>query len=256
MVLEKQFSGTTTIKKMIRLKDGVSLIIPVLNEEKTLSTIIEKCSAQPIVKQLVIVNDGSTDNTKNILNSLGRKKNRKVLITILHHQNNKGKGAAIKTGLKQCLGKYVMVQDADLEYSPDEIGALYNEAKKTKNGIIFGTRSHHKKKGYLLAQLGNWYLNRMFNLLFGYQLTDSYTCYKLIPRMIWIKMNLQSSGFEIDAELVGKLGINGYKIKEIPISYFPRKYSEGKKIKWIDLFRATWAAVKVRLGYLHGFALV
>lgn len=229
--------------------NGVSLIIPVLNEEKTLLTIINKCSKQNAVKQLVIVNDGSTDNTRKILDHIQKSGIGKTLITVLHHKHNMGKGAAIKTGLSSCICKYVMVQDADLEYSPDEIKYLFKGAEKTKSGIVFGTRSHHKKKGYLLAQLGNWYLNVMFNFLFGYHLTDSYTCYKLIPRTIWQKMDLQSNGFEIDAELIAKLGINGYQINEIPISYFPRKYSEGKKIKWIDLFKATGAAIKVRLIY-------
>lgn len=229
------------------MKDGVSLIIPVLNEEKYLLTIIAKCSSQLVVQQLVIVNDGSTDGTKSILDKIKKKGNKRQLITILHHEKNIGKGAAIKTGLKKAIGRYVMVQDADLEYSPDEIRSLYNKAEKIENGIVFGTRSYHKKKGYLLAQLGNWYLNLMFNFLFCYRLTDSYTCYKLIPRAIWQKMNLQSNGFEIDAELIAKLGMKRYKINEIPISYFPRKYSEGKKIKWIDLFKATWVAVKIRI---------
>lgn len=232
---------------MTKIKNGVSLIIPVLNEEKTIATIINRCSTQSMVKQLVIVNDGSTDNTRSILNKISKKNNAKLLITVLHHESNLGKGAAIKTGLTKVLGKYVMVQDADLEYFPDEIKYLFNEAEKVKNGIVFGTRSHHKKKGYILAQLGNWYLNLMFNLLFGYNLTDSYTCYKLIPKTIWQQMKLKSNGFEIDAELVAKLGMNGYVIKEVPISYFPRKYSEGKKIKWFDLFRATGAALEVRL---------
>lgn len=230
---------------MIKILDGVSLIIPVLNEEKTLTKIIDKCSSQEEIRQLVIVDDGSTDNTKSILNRIKKKRKKGLLITILHHERNRGKGAAIKTGLKKVLGKYVMVQDADLEYSPDEIKNLFNEAK-TRNKIVFGSRTYHKKKGYLLAQLGNWYLNLMFNFLFGYNLTDSYTCYKLIPRIIWQKMDLKSNGFEIDAELIAKLGMQRYKITEIPISYFPRKYSEGKKIKWIDLFKATWVAVKIR----------
>lgn len=228
-------------------KEGVSLIIPVFNEEKTLKTIIDKCSTQSIISQLVIVNDGSTDDTRDILNIIGKKNSFNPIITVLHHNKNKGKGAAIKTGLEKVLGKYVMVQDADLEYSPEEIKDLYNEAQRIGDGIVFGSRSHHKKKGYLLAQLGNWYLNVMFNLLFGYNLTDSYTCYKLIPRVIWQKMDLKSNGFEIDSELIAKLGINNYKIREIPISYFPRKYSEGKKIKWTDLFKASWIAFKIRL---------
>ncbi|MDO8573438.1 MAG: glycosyltransferase family 2 protein [Candidatus Daviesbacteria bacterium] len=228
------------------MKDGISLIIPVLNEEKTIATIIKKCASQSLVSQLVIVNDGSTDQTRSILNKIRKKNIRNPLITILSHESNMGKGAAIKTGLTEVLGKYVMVQDADLEYSPDEIKYLFNEAQKTKDGIVFGTRSHHRKKGYILAQLGNWYLNLMFNFLFGYHLSDSYTCYKLIPKIIWQKMDLQSNGFEIDAELVAKMGMQGYQIKEVPITYFPRKYAEGKKIKWLDLFKATGVAIKVR----------
>lgn len=245
-----------TVSKKIRInlkvEEGVSLIIPVFNEEKTVSTIIKKCSSQPVVKQLVIVNDGSTDNTRDILNKIvkvRRKYSRGQLVTVIHHPANLGKGAAIKTGLKKVLGKYVMVQDADLEYSPDEIENLFYPAEEAKNGIIFGSRTHHRKKGYILAQLGNWYLNVMFNFLFGYKLTDSYTCYKLMKREIWQKIDLKSNGFEIDSELVSKLGINGYKIKEVPISYFPRKYSEGKKINWMDLFKATIAALKVRINH-------
>ncbi len=225
------------------MKNGVSLVIPVLNEEKTIAAIIDKCSRQPMVKQLIIVNDGSSDNTQSILDKIVRKK---PIVTVLHHKQNLGKGAAIKTGLTKVSGKYVMVQDADLEYSPSDIKYLVSEAEKTKNGIVFGTRSHHKKKGYLLAQLGNWYLNLMFNLLFRLNLTDSYTCYKLMPRSVWLKLDLKSNGFEIDSELLAKLGINGFKVKEIPISYFPRKYSEGKKINWLDLFKATWVAFKIR----------
>ncbi len=232
---------------MIKVQNGVSLIIPVLNEEKTLAEIINKCSKQPVVKQLVVVNDGSTDRTRSILDKISKKNSRNPLITVLHHESNLGKGAAIKTGLARVLNKYVMVQDADLEYSPDEIKYLFNEAERTEGGIVFGTRSHHRKKGYLLAQLGNWYLNVMFNFLFGYHLTDSYTCYKLIPKDIWKEIDLKSNGFEIDAELIAKLGMKNYKIGEVPITYFPRKYSEGKKINWLDLFKATGAAIRVRL---------
>lgn len=230
----------------LKINQGVSLIIPVFNEEKTLQTIIERCSSQPVVKQLVIVNDGSTDKTRVILDKITKKSHKKV-VTILHHGKNLGKGMAIKTGLRKVLGKYVMVQDADSEYSPEEIINLFNEAEKLKDGIVFGTRSYHKKKGYLLAQLGNWYLNVLFNTLFKFNFTDSYTCYKLIPRKIWNELKLVSNGFEIDSEMISKLGIKGYKIAETPISYHPRKYSEGKKIKWIDVIKATIVAFKVKL---------
>lgn len=234
--------------KLIRQLKGVSLIIPVLNEEKTLETIVERCSKQKVLKQLVIVNDGSTDRSREVLEKL-KKRSFKIkgpLITVIHHKINMGKGAAIKTGLMNTLGEYTMVQDADLEYYPEEIVKLYDRAVKSRDGIVFGTRTRGKNKGYLLAQLGNWYLNTMFNFLFGLNLTDCYTCYKLMPNKIWQKLNLKSNGFEIDSELVARLGVRRLKIVEEPISYNPRKYSEGKKIKWVDLIKATTAALNVR----------
>lgn len=230
----------------MKIKSGVSLIIPALNEEKTLQTILKRCSKQPVVSQIIVVNDGSTDDTKEILTRIRRSNLLDELLTVIHHKKNLGKGAAIKSGLKKVLGKYVMVQDADLEYSPEDIIKLFNKAEKTKDGIVFGARSHYKKKGYLLAQLGNAYLDTMFNMLYGYKLTDAYTCYKLIPRKIWQKANLSENGFQIDSELISKLGLMGYEIKEVPISYNPRKYSEGKKIGWIDLIKATVVAFKIR----------
>jgi len=138
-----------------------------------------------------------------------------------------------------------MVQDADLEYSPEEIINLYQVAEKSKDGIVFGKRIY-KQKGYFLAKVGNLYLNLMFNTICGLKLTDAYTCYKMIPRKIWQDLKLRSTGFEIDAELIAKLGKKGYQIVEIPISYHPRKYDQGKKIRWTDAVKATTAALKVR----------
>lgn len=227
---------------------GVSLIIPVFNEEKTLETIVNRCFKQNVLRQLVIVNDGSTDKSERVLERIKRRfVSKSPQITIIHHKKNMGKGAAIKTGLVHDLGEYTMVQDADLEYYPEEIAKLYKRANKVGKGIVFGTRTRGKNKGYLLAQIGNWYLNTIFKILFGLDLTDSYTCYKLMPTKIWKELELESNGFEIDAELVAKLGVKGYKILEVPIFYNPRKYSEGKKIKWIDLIKATLVAIKVRL---------
>ncbi len=227
---------------------GVTLIIPVLNEEKTLSKIIQRCLQQKIVSQLIVVNDGSTDKTGKILASLKQgNTSRNPRLTIIHHPKNMGKGTAIKTGIKKALGKYIMVQDADLEYSPEEIINLYKAAEKSKDGIVFGNRTTNKKKGYLLAQLGNWYLNKMFNLMFSFKLMDSYTCYKLMRKKIWLELGLKSNGFEIDSELVAKLGVKKYQIIEVPISYNPRKYAQGKKIKWLDLIKATIVALNVRL---------
>lgn len=229
----------------ISIKRDISLIIPVYNEQNTLKKIIDQCSKQKTVKQLIIVNDGSTDKTALILNRL-KNKFQTPKLTIINHKVNLGKGAAIRDGLKIAAGKYIMVQDADLEYSPDDIKTLYIAAENSKDKIIFGTRSQNKKKSYLLAQLGNYYLNQMFNRLFNLKLTDSYTCYKLMPREVWDKLKLYSNGFEIDAELVSKLGKKGYRVVEVPIFYNPRKYSEGKKINWLDLIRASLVSIKIK----------
>lgn len=239
----------------LKIEDGLSLIIPIFNEEETLEIIVERCFNQPAVKQLILVNDGSRDKTKSILtkmsalypsSKIAATRTNKPLVTIIHHKKNLGKGMAVKTGLNHVLGKYVMVQDADLEYYPEEIIKLFEKARKSRDGIVFGDRSDNKQKSYILAQVGNWYLNLMFYVLFGLRLKDSYTCYKLMPRKIWQEINLQSNSFEIDAELVSKLGRKGYKIMEIPISYHPRKYSEGKKINWIDVIKATTIALRIR----------
>lgn len=221
----------------------ISLIIPALNEQKTIGNILKRCLSLPEIKQIIVVNDGSTDQTAKILD---KEFSKHPKITIIHHPRNMGKGAAIKNGLKKTKYKYVMIQDADLEYSPEEIKHLLKKAQQIPHQIVFGTRSKSHRKGYLLARIGNWYLNQMFNALFGVKLTDSYTCYKLIPKKIWQQVDLQSNGFEIDSELIAKLAKLGLQIEEVPISYNPRKYSEGKKIKWKDLIKATTIAFKIK----------
>lgn len=228
---------------------GVSLIVPVFNEQRTVEAIIYRCLEQPVITQIVVVNDGSMDNTPAILETVRERMSISGRITIMHHDKNLGKGAAIKTGLTNVLGKYVMIQDGDLEYAPEDINNLFVHAETT-GGIVFGSRTANRRKGYLLAQLGNWYLTLLFNRLFGLKLTDPYTCYKLIPRTIWQDLRLTSNGFEIDSELVAKLGVMGCNIREIPISYQPRPYSEGKKIQWVDLVKATDVAVRIRLSKL------
>jgi glycosyltransferase involved in cell wall biosynthesis len=232
-----------------KTKREVSLIVPVLNEEKTVRSILDRCFRQNFVKQIVIVNDGSTDSTKDILEKTKRlEKSKAVELVVVHHKVNLGKGSAIKTGLKHVSSKYVIVQDADLEYAPEDIKDLLREANNSEDQIIFGSRGHNKRKSYFLALLGNYYLSLMFNILFNYRLEDSYTCYKLIPRKIWKELNLKSTGFEIDSELIAKLGVKGYKIREVPISYKPRTYKEGKKIKWTDLLKASLVAFEIRMG--------
>jgi glycosyltransferase involved in cell wall biosynthesis len=226
----------------------VSLIIPAFNEEKTIRSMINRCLKLDFVKQIIVVNDGSTDNTKNVLEKIKPSgKHSHIELVAVHHKVNLGKGAAIKTGLKYVNGEYVMIQDADLEYDPGDVRSLLTEARHSEDKIVFGSRGHNKRKSYFLALLGNYYLSLMFNVLFNYRLEDSYTCYKLIPRKIWKELDLRSNGFEIDSELIAKMGVKGYKIREVPISYEPRTYKEGKKIKWTDLLKASLVALEIRL---------
>ena len=226
----------------------VSLIIPAFNEEKTIRSMINRCLKLDFVKQIIVVNDGSTDNTKNVLEKIKPSgKHSHIELVAVHHKVNLGKGAAIKTGLKYVNGEYVMIQDADLEYDPGDVRSLLTEARHSEDKIVFGSRGHNKRKSYFLALLGNYYLSLMFNVLFNYRLEDSYTCYKLIPRKIWKELDLRSNGFEIDSELIAKMGVKGYNIREVPISYEPRTYKEGKKIKWTDLLKASLVALEIRL---------
>lgn len=226
----------------------VSLIIPAFNEEKTIRSMINRCLKLDFVKQIIVVNDGSTDNTKNVLEKIKPSgKHSHIELVAVHHKVNLGKGAAIKTGLKYVNGEYVMIQDADLEYDPGDVRSLLTEARHSEDKIVFGSRGHNKRKSYFLALLGNYYLSLMFNVLFNYRLEDSYTCYKLIPRKIWKELDLRSNGFEIDSELIAKMGVKGYKIREVPISYEPRTYKDGKKIKWTDLLKASLVALEIRL---------
>lgn len=232
----------------MKKKSWVSVIIPVFNEEETVSVVIDRCAKQKIIKELVVINDGSTDNSKAIIDKLSKKYN-KVPIYAINHKVNLGKGAAIKSGLKKVSSRYVIVQDADLEYFPNEIVKLAERAEKSKDHIVFGRRVFYKKRGYLLARIGNAYLKVLFFILFGCKLKDPYTCYKLIPRKIWLQLDLTANGFEIDTEIIGKLEIRKYEIVEEPISYNPRKFSEGKKVTWVDVIKATLTALSLRLNY-------
>ena len=223
----------------------ISIVIPVFNEEKTIKKIlVEVISAETPSwgKEVIIVNDGSTDRTEEMLERLKKRYN----FILLKHQERMGKGAAIKTALKKLKGDFVLIQDADLEYSPSDYKKLLAAIDK-KHPVVYGSRNLGKaKRGYFFYFLGGKILTIFFNMIFNSSLTDITTGYKLFREDIIKNANLQSNGFEFCEEITAKVLSFNYQIKEIAVNYSPRKFSEGKKIRFWDGIIAFWAIIKYR----------
>ncbi len=223
----------------------LSIIIPVLNEEKTLRKTLEQVAQAPVFdyqKEIIVVDDGSRDGTINILNKLKDKFN----LVVLKHRKNRGKGRALRTGLGKVTGQAVIIQDADLEYDPNDYQNLLTVFEEN-NSIVYGSRNiNPDRRGYRHYVLGVWFLTKVNNLLFNSKLTDTYTCYKLFPADLIKSIDLQSPGFEVEAEITAKILKRGDNIKEVAISYSPRKFSQGKKIKTIDGLKGLWTMIKYR----------
>lgn len=218
----------------------LSVIIPVLNEEATIQQIISRVVHIPNIFEIIVVNDGSTDQTLEILKKIKSQELGKK-IRIISHNTNKGKGAAVRTGINNTKGNFLIIQDADLEYNPNEFARLIDKSSAKK--VVYGSRIlSNAKHAYFSTYLGNIALNILCNLLFGSNLTDLYTCYKLIPSKIARSLKLNSAGFEIEAEITAKLLKKKIPIVEVPISYKPRSYEKGKKIKAKD---AIMGAIKL-----------
>jgi len=233
----------------------LSIIIPVYNEEKTVIPLVEKVvklNLPAIAKEIIIVDDGSTDTTPSQLKII---KSKKQQIKIIKHGKNQGKGAAIRTALKQAGGDYIIIQDADLEYNPQEIIKLLIPLKDKNIHVIYGTRlkrppnlkKDEKDMRFLLHYVGNKFLSFITSLLYWQWITDMETCYKLFSKKSINCLHLTAKGFEFEPEITAKLLKAGYKIVEVPISTNPRGYNEGKKLNTFkDGVRAFWTLVKYR----------
>lgn len=219
----------------------LSVIVPVYNEAKTIRQILEKINAVPIDKEIIAVNDGSADGTEKILNEI-KYNNLKVI----HHSSNRGKGAAFLTGLAHAQGEYVIIQDADLEYDPNDYLKLMQALKVYKADIVLGARFKEGYHGLLIHKLGNRLLTALLNSFFGLKLNDCFTCYKLFLRDNISFFNLHEQDFTIEIEIIAKAAKRSLKILEVPVSYHPRSYSEGKKIRCKDGLRAIEAIFKYR----------
>jgi dolichol-phosphate mannosyltransferase len=230
----------------------LSIVIPVFNEKKTISEILKRVTEIKIPgveKQIIVVDDGSTDGTIDEL------KKAKGDIKIIYHEKNQGKGAAVKTGIENAKGDYVIIQDADLEYNPEQIKLLTEKIIKGDAKVVYGTRldrmPHLNKEEsehlFIIHYLGNRFLSLITSLLYGQWLTDMETCYKLFPRSAVKDMKLDARGFEFEPEITAKLLKNGYKILEVPIFANPRGYDQGKKLNTIrDGTIALWTLIKYR----------
>jgi glycosyltransferase involved in cell wall biosynthesis len=221
----------------------LSIIMPAYNEEKGILKILKKVFAVkvPMQKEIIIVDDGSKDNTRKLLSKI---KNKEVKVIL--HERNKGKGAAIRTGLSKATGDIILVQDADEEYDPSEyprlIAPLLENAK-----VVYGSRflkSHVPR--YKFYYLGNKFLTIMTNLLYGGSISDMETCYKVFRREAIKGMVLRAKKFDFEPEITAKFLKRGYKIVEVPISYKSRSFNEGKKIRWTDGIIALWYLIKYR----------
>lgn len=220
----------------------LSVIMPAYNEEKTIGLVLKKLLKQKSVSEVVVVNDHSSDATAKKISQIKDKR-----IHLITHTCNMGKGGAIRTGLKHVTGDYVLIQDADLEYDPEDIPLLLEPVKRGRCQVVFGSRFFgvHTNMFYW-HYLGNKFLNWVVNILYNSILSDMETCYKLVPTSLLREMNLSSNDFRIETEITCKLLKMNVKIMEVPISFVARSYAEGKKITWKDGFGALQSILSIR----------
>jgi len=223
----------------------LSIIIPVYNERKTIREILEKVKGVTIgdiEKEIIVVDDLSTDGSRDIL-----KDEEKRGIRVFYHEKNKGKGAAIRTALGHITGDFVLIQDADLEYDPDDYMKLLTPVLEGKADVVYGSRFTGERKDMLFWHwFGNKFLTLITNILYNTTLSDMETCYKLFKVEVLAGIRIRSNRFNFEPEITAKVLKRGIRIYEIPISYRGRKFNEGKKITWRDGFSALWTLLKYR----------
>ena len=223
----------------------LSIIVPVYNERSTISTALERVLAVDIDKQVIVVNDGSTDGTAEWLAEWGR--DRPDWIVICHHRTNQGKGAAVRTGVARTTGDCVIIQDGDLEYDPGDYARLLQPLIEGRTRVVYGSRFlGHRPRMFLTQRMANALLTWLTNRLYGASLTDMETCYKLFAREVFEGLAVTSNSFNLEPELTAKVLRQGLEIVEVPISYAGRTYAEGKKINWRHFFSAAWTLVRLR----------
>lgn len=230
----------------------LSIVIPAYNEEATIRQVIERACQAPIAgleREIVAVDDGSTDRTAGILKGLPG-------VQALFHSENRGKGAALKTGFSAATGDILLIQDADLEYSPSDYAALLRPILDDRADVVMGSRFASERPTFFWGKnrspffshyIGNLAITGLTNLLYGHDATDYYGGYKVFKRSAIDSITVESDGFNYDNELLCKILRRGCRVAEVPIAYKPRSYAEGKKITWKDGIGILWSIVKTSL---------
>ena len=219
----------------------MSVIVPVYNEVLHLEDLLQAVLASPVKKEVVIVDDGSTDGTREKLLALPPRED----VTIIFHEKNCGKGASIRTALAFVRGEYVLIQDSDLEYDPKDYPALLSPLQQGKANVVYGVRPDRPERG-LRFFLGAKLLTHLTNLLYGAGIHDEATCYKVFRRSSLAQVQLECRRFEFCPEVTAKLCLMDERIAEVPISYNPRSAEEGKKIRHSDGWLAIWTLIRYR----------
>lgn len=222
----------------------LSVVMPVYNERETVEEIIRRVLAVPIRTQLIVVDDGSKDGTQEILAGLQRELGFELVL----QARNQGKGAALRRGFQEIRGELVVIQDADLEYSPEEYPQLIELICQGRADVVYGSRFLGRHRVFMFSHyLGNRVVTLLTNILYNTMLTDMETCYKVMRTEIVRGMSLQSNGFGIEPEMTAKIFKGRHRVYEIPITYDGRGYDEGKKITWRDGIVALWVLLKYRV---------
>lgn len=225
----------------------LSIVIPVYNEHETVKDILAAVRAAPVAnKEIIVVDDCSRDGTRDLLQG----ELRSQIDVLVMHDVNQGKGAALRTGFNHATGDIVVVQDADLEYDPNEYPLLMEPIEKNKADVVFGSRfmgGRPHRVVYFWHMIGNKFLTLLSNMFTNLNLTDMETCYKMFRREVIQSIKVEENRFGFEPEITAKVARGGYRIYEVGISYYGRTYAEGKKIGWRDGFRAIYAILKYNL---------
>lgn len=228
----------------------LSVIVPVYNERDSVESVVCRVRESKVAAEIIVVDDGSTDGTRERLETLPAAPD----LRILYHNRNQGKGAAIRTGLRHCRGEYVVIQDSDLEYDPQDLPALLAPLRAGKANVVYGVRPDRPERG-LFFFWGAKFLTLLANLLYGCNIHDEATGYKVFRRSVLTRIVLNCKRFEFCPEVTAKMSRLGEKIGEVPISYSPRLRQDEKKIRWTDGWAAVWTLVRYRLEPRRRFLL-
>ena len=220
----------------------LSVIIPIYNESETCSQLIEKVKSVPIQKQVIVVDDCSTDGSGDILKEIDD-------IELIQHQVNQGKGSAVQSALPHIKGNFIVLQDGDLEYNPADYKKMLNQLENDSADVVNGSRWLGKTSPLSYHTIGNRFITWFANLVTGAALTDMASCYKMMPAEIFHSLDIRSAGFGLEAEITAKVFKKKLRVVEVPISYDRRTKSEGKKLRLIDGFIACWTLLKYTIFY-------